>query len=86
MTRNEFLKSKGFRYDEENKQRILGYYELTSYVYVLDFNNKNNTRLHITSFCIYLDNDNSKDVNSSLTHSIKFLKDIYEQASKLKEE
>lgn len=86
MTRNEFLKSKGFRYDKEKKQWILGYYELTSYVYVLDFNNKSNTHLHITSFKIYYDNDNSEEVNSSLSHSIKFLKDTYEQANKLKEE
>lgn len=86
MTRNEFLKSKGFRYDKESKQWILGYYELTSYVYVLDFNNKNNTHLHINPFNIYHDHDTSEDINSSLSHSIKFLKNIYEKAIKLEEE
>lgn len=85
MTKKEFLESRGFKYNEKDKQRVRGDSGVSDYIIVLDFNKKENSYAHIDSFDISLELDSRSDLVSFITSCYDELEEIYNEAEKLKD-
>lgn len=85
MTKKEFLESRGFNYNEKDKQWVRGDYGVSDCIIVLDFNKKENSYAHIDSFDISLELDSRSDLVSFITGCYDELEEIYNEAEKLKD-
>ena len=83
ITRTEFLKSKGFKYNEKDRQWVRGDSGVSDCIIVLDFNKKENSCAHIDSFDISLELDSRSDLVSFITSCYDELEEIYNEAVKL---
>lgn len=85
MTKKEFLESRGFKYNEKDKQWVRGDSGVSDCIIVLDFNKKENSYAHIDSFDIFLELDSRSDLVSFITSCYDELEEIYNESNKLKD-
>ena len=84
MTRKEYLENRGFHYHESDDTWIRGYYDENEKVYILNFYNEYGCNVWIDNRTIFEEKD-IEELAESLKTSMKYLREVYNEAIKLED-